>query len=114
MVELQKKAAGPRPQYFDDPAVEKLMSITMALAGEVAVLHDRLDTHERLAAAGVTPTPEAIDEYVPDDEVRQARDDWRETFLDVVLRVVHQEREALEREAAQGSYDDAVNTVETD
>ncbi len=111
MIELQKKAKGERPRYFDDPAVEKLLAITLALAGEVAVLRDRIDTIERLGEVHAPISPTAVDGYVPDADVRAARDDWRETFLESVLRVIHQEREELERQASHESYDDAVGAV---
>ena len=39
-----------RPAFFDDPAVDKLLAMNMALLGEICVLRDRLDTHERLAS----------------------------------------------------------------
>lgn len=112
MLELQKKAKGERPRYFDDPAIDKVLSITLALAGEVAVLHDRVDTIERLAEAGQPISRAAVDGYQPDEQVRTERDAWRETFLSVVLRTVHQELEDLERKADQQPYDDAVRVVE--
>jgi hypothetical protein len=52
-IELQKKARGQRPEYFADPAIDKVLSITMALAGETAVMRDRMDTIERLLEAGL-------------------------------------------------------------
>jgi hypothetical protein len=111
-VRLQQKARGQRPVYFDDPAVDKVLSIALALAGEVAVLRDRLDTLERLGAAGVTISPQAVEKYQPDAAVRAERDAWRERFLEVVLRSIHQDKEELERQA--GSYEDAVRLVESD
>lgn len=114
MVELPKKAKGERPRYFSDPAVEKLLSMTLALAGEVAVLRDRLDTVERLGAAGSSVSPEAVDAYQPDAAVRAARDALRENFLDVVFRAVHQEAEELERRAEGSLYDEAIRSVEMD
>ena len=114
MVELQKKAKGERPRYFADPAIEKVLSITLALAGEVAVLRDRLDTVERISAAGETVTPEAVDAYKPDADVRAARDAMRDSFLDIVLRAVLQEREDLERKIGRASYEEAIRTVEAD
>lgn len=114
MVELQKKARGERPRYFQDPAIDKLLSITLALAGEVAVLHDRLDTVERLSQAGTPFGPAVVDAYEPDADVRAARDQWRDRFLDVVLRIVHQEMEELERAADAASYDTAVTMVENE
>ena len=99
-VTLQKKARGERPQYFADPAIDKTLAITLALAGEVAVLRDRIDTIERLAEAGTAPTRAAVDGYKPDATVRAERDAWRDSYLDTVLRIIHQEREELEQRAA--------------
>lgn len=98
-INLQKKARGERPQYFGDPAIDKTLAITLALAGEVAVLRDRIDSIERLAEAGQAPTRAAVDAFVPDAAVRAARDAWRDSYLDTVLRIVHQEREELEQRA---------------
>lgn len=113
-IELQKKAKGERPSYFADPALDKVVSITMALAGETAVLRDRLDTIERLLEAGQPVSRAVIDGYIPDERAREERDAWREGFLANVLRIVHQEREALQRSALEmRSYDEAVQLVES-
>ncbi len=114
-IELQKKAKGQRPQYFEDPAVEKNISITMALAGEVAVLRDRIDAIERMLGAGEKVTSEAIDAFIPTPEVREARDAWRDEFLGNVLRIVHQEREELQK-AVSGhqTYEEAIQLVENE
>lgn len=112
MAKLQQRARGERPRYFEDPAVDKVLAITLALAGEVAVLRERIDSIERLSAAGVTPSPQAVDAYRPNAEVRAAREQWRDGFLEQVLRIVHQEREAMERRLAEQPYDQAVELVE--
>lgn len=113
--ELQKKAKGDRPRYFEDPAIDNVLSITMALAGEVAVLRDRVDATERLMEAGKPVTREALDSYTPDAKVREERDAWRETFLGNILRVVHQEREELAKRAEDTpSYDEAIRLVMDD
>ena len=112
-VQLQKKAKGHRPQYFEDPAVDKVLAITMALAGETAVLRDRIDTIERLLETGQPISRAAIEAYLPDAAVRRERDAWREDFLANILRIVHQEREGLARKAdAAHAYDEAVDLVE--
>lgn len=112
-IELQKKAKGTRPQYFADPAIDKVLSITMALAGEVAVMRDRMDSIERLLEKGEPFTRAAVDAFLPDAQIREERDAWREEFLGNVLRIVHQEREELARAAdASASYDDAIKLVE--
>lgn len=102
-VRLPQVAKGERPQYFADPAIDKVLSITLALAGEVAVLRERLDAVERLLEDGQPVTRAALDAYVPDAAARADRDAWREQFLDVILRVVHQEQETLARQAGLAS-----------
>lgn len=112
-IELQKKARGQRPQYFEDPAIDKVLSITLALAGETAVLRDRVDTIERLLASGEPVSTALVDEYQPDENVRAERDAWRDAFLDVVFRIVHQEREELAKRASDlRPYDEAIDLVE--
>ena len=112
-VNLQQGAKGERPSYFADPAIDKVLSMTLALAGEVAVIRDRMDSLERLMEAGTPVSREALNHYVPDDAARAERDRWRATFLDVVLRAVHQEREALERQASESSYASVIDAVES-
>ena len=111
MTQLPRKAAGPRPNYFEDPAIDKVLSMTLALAGEVAVLRDRLDTVERLLARGEKVAPSVVDTYQPTLEEKRARDDWRENFLDIVLRRVHQEKESLEAMRSQVQYETIVQDV---
>lgn len=112
MLQLQKKAKGERPRYFEDPAIDKVLSITLALAGEVAVLRDRVDTIERLAESGQPVSRAAVDAFQPDETVRAERDAMREHFLSIVLRAVHQELEDLERRVESQPYDEAVAAVE--
>lgn len=111
-VTLQTAARGERPQYFKDPAVDKVLSITLALTGEVSVLHDRLDTLERLLEAKQPVSREAIDGFAPSAAVRAERDAWRDRFLDVVMRSVHQELESLESSRTLGGYSTAIDLVE--
>jgi hypothetical protein len=110
--QLPRGAKGEPPRYFDDPEVGKVLSMVVALAGEMAVMRDRLDTVERLLAAGEPVTRESIERYAPSEGVRTERDAWRQQFLSIVFRVLHEERERLAREPAPG-YEDVVQRVET-
>ena len=93
-VELKKRAKGARPTFFDDPTCDRLLAIVTALAGEVAVLRDRLDSLERVAERSGAIGPGEVEAYRPDAAGRAARDAWREAFLSRVLRIVHADREA--------------------
>ena len=41
---------GRNPHFFDDPNIDRLLTMIMELSSEESVMRDRLDTHERLAA----------------------------------------------------------------
>ena len=45
------EAAGEKPAFFDDPAVDRVLAIAMAVAEEVAVTGERLDTLEQVLEA---------------------------------------------------------------
>ncbi len=112
-VRLKRKAKGERPNFFADPSVDKVIAMVMGLAGEVAVMRDRLDTLERLLArAGVVPRT-AIDDFKISPVVATERAVWRETFLREVLRVVEIELEGA-TSGDQAPYQDAVALVEQD
>jgi hypothetical protein len=90
-----------RPAFFDDPAVDKLLAITMALLGEVCVLRDRLDAHERLAAARGGYGKADVDAYEPDAAARLERDAAREQAMARVLSVLSEDVARLRHDAAE-------------
>lgn len=83
-----KTAKGPKPALFANPDTDRLLAIVMALAGEVAVLRERLDTHEQLAAAGQPGTEANIEAYEADADTIAARDAWRAGYLQRVFRAI--------------------------
>jgi hypothetical protein len=108
---LPRGAKGETPQYFEDGDVGRVLSMVVALAGEMAVMRDRLDTVERLLDSGQPVTREAIERYAPTEPVRTERDAWRQEFLSIVFRVLHEESDRLARAPAP-KYEDAVRMVE--
>jgi hypothetical protein len=109
-VSLPRKAKGERPQYFPDPATDKLITMIMSLAGEVAVMHDRHDTLERILARQGIVDRDTIESFRPTQEELAERDAWREVFLGEVLRVLQQDMEMLAHETAE-PYQAAVDIV---
>lgn len=105
------KAKGKSPTFFDDPQNDKVVAIVMALAGEVAVLRERLDTIERVAERGGLFSPRDIEAYRVDDAVAAERERWRAEYIARVLRVVHEELEAVERGETSESYDSMIRAV---
>lgn len=109
-VRLKRKAKGERPYFFADPNVDKVIAMVMGLAGEVAVMRDRLDTVERLLEGHGLRRAD-IDAYQPSAEVAAERAAWREAFLGEVLRIVEIEIEAL-ASGDNAPYDEAITLVE--
>lgn len=107
---LPRKAKGERPWFFDDPAVDKLVAMIMGLAGELGVLHDRLDTIERLLETRGLLKRDDVERYLPSPKVAAERAAWRETMLSEVLRIIECELEGLAR-GDTAPYDAAIAAV---
>lgn len=89
------KAKGKRPPYFEDPAIDRTLSIVMAVAGEVAVMRERMDTIERLLDAKGTISRADIEAYTPDRQAGQERGLLQKEYIARILRGVQQDMEAL-------------------
>lgn len=109
---LQRKARGERPVFFEDPNVDKLISMIMGLAGEVAVLHDRSDTLERLLQTKGLVKQSEIDSFEPSIQVQGERASWRKNYLSEILRIIESELEG-QKSGDREPYENAVKRVET-
>ncbi|WP_293085426.1 hypothetical protein [Okeania sp. SIO3B5] len=85
---IPKQAKGKRPVYLDNIDNDKLLAIIMALAGEVSVLRERLDTIEKLLVAKDIISSEDIENYQPDAQVNEEREQWRTDYITRILRVI--------------------------
>lgn len=91
------KARGKRPWFFADADVERVLSITMAVAGELAVLRQRLDTIETLLEERGSVSKADIESFAPSAAQQEHRGRWNQAYLARILRILQQEQEALER-----------------
>ena len=91
-----KRAKGKRPEYFDEPALDRLYSTVFALAAEVSALRERQDTVERLLDAKGTVSREDIESYVPDREAGEERGLATRAYIARIMRGFQQEVEAME------------------
>lgn len=92
---MAKTAKGKRPVYFEDPQVDKLLAMVIALAGEVSVLRERLDTLERLLETKDIVSISTIEAYQPDEQVEKERSQWRQEYIARVMRVLQDELDAI-------------------
>ena len=54
----------PEPAFFDNPAIDNLIAVTMELGAELWVQRERMRVIERLLAERGVVTAEAIEQYV--------------------------------------------------
>ena len=111
--QLKRKAKGPRPLYFKDPDIDRLLAMLMGLVGEVCVIRDRLDTLERPVDKHNLVSRQEIEDFVPSEEVLQERASLRETLLGEVMRVVSGDIEELQN-LQPITYENAIKKVEAD
>lgn len=88
---VQTQIKGRNPHFFDDPNIDRLLSMVMEMASEVSVMRDRLDTHERLAAQKGVYTEDDVESFRPSEEEAKAREEWRGKFLDRILKALYTE-----------------------
>ncbi|MDE0800251.1 MAG: hypothetical protein OSB02_05870 [Rhodospirillaceae bacterium] len=89
-VTLPRDAKGKRSVFFDDPAIDQIMTFILELSAEVSVVYDRMDTVERLLDEKGTISRDDIEAYRPNEGVEAARNGRREAYLKRVFRM-HQE-----------------------
>lgn len=90
------KSKGKRPWFLKDQDTERLMTIVMNLAQEVAVLRERLDTVERVLESKGKLSRDDIEAFTPSKAEAAERGAWTQEYLARLLRVLQHDREALE------------------
>jgi hypothetical protein len=110
-VRIARVAKGRKPQYFSDPAIDKLLWITMTLASELSVTRDRLDAVERLLEQKRVLKVADVDRYEPSAEAEAARELRRQEYLDRVLRAVQAELEEVTGRDMPKSQDEVIAAV---
>lgn len=91
------RAKGRRPAFFDEPAVDRLYSLSLALMAELSATRERLDTVERLLEAGGSLRRQDVENYAPDRKAGDERGEDTRAFIARVMRGFQQEVEAMEQ-----------------
>jgi hypothetical protein len=104
LADAGNKPAGKRP-YFLGEDLERVLAITLAVAQELAVARQRIDTLERLLMSHGVLQPGEIETFVPDPAAAVARAQWTQEYLARVLRIVQQQNEAAQAAGDLASED---------
>jgi hypothetical protein len=76
-----RHARGKRPDFYETPGLDHVMSMIMVLAGEVATMRDRLDSAERVAKASGLDLAAGIEALELDQAALEEREERRQDFL---------------------------------
>jgi hypothetical protein len=93
-----KDAKGKRPVFYDAPGMDQAMSMIMVLANEISVIHDRLDSSERVAKAHGLDLAAGIETLELDQAALEAREAWRQDFMERLFYLMR--KDASEAAAA--------------
>lgn len=99
---LLRTAKGKKPQYFQDPAVDKLLAMVLTLTQELSVTRDRVDTLERLIEQHGLFDQADVDCYELPEEAMFARSQSRSAYIARVLKAIQDEADALTAGAGEG------------
>lgn len=75
-----------KPVYFDDPAIDKVLSIVLELAAELHVVKDRLRVIEKMLEQKGQIRREDIDRYQPTPEEQQEIREERDKYIARLFR----------------------------
>ena len=101
---MSRDTKAPRPTFFDDPAVDRVVAMLTALSVEVGVLREHIDAMEAIAVEKGVLTAGQIDERKLSPEEMKERAARYDGFIKRVFFVLFEDYENLK---AAASSDDA-------
>lgn len=110
-VKLPRTVRGKRPEFFETPGVDDALSMVMVLAQELAVLRERLDSAEIVAARHGIPLAAEIEALEPDEVLLRSREAWRQAFYDRLFYLAAQRRAELEQRQTRESYGQTIDEI---
>jgi hypothetical protein len=100
---MKRSSKGKRPGFYDDPALDQMMSMILVLTSEVSVLRDHVDLMERAFAARDLDIAAEMKSLKLDQTALDARESQRQALLDRVFYLMRKEAdEAAAQETASG------------
>jgi hypothetical protein len=75
----------PEPAFFDNPAIDNLIAVTLELGAELWVQRERMRVVEALLAEKGVVTQELIEQYMPSAEMQARSKSERDAFVQRVF-----------------------------
>ena len=102
---------GVRPVFLDDADSERLLSMLLALAAEVSVLAEEVDTLRELLAEAAVLAPGAAERHAPSAAAAERRARRRRALIQRMLRIVLEDLDGPAAEERRTQYQALVRAV---
>jgi hypothetical protein len=99
---MRRTIRGGRPFFFSDPAIDKVLNMTITLASEVWALRERLSALEGVQIRQGALAATDIDDYEFTPEQEQRLGEQRREFIENLFRVLQETVEASAGKAGAG------------
>ncbi|MGF7150424.1 acyl-CoA reductase-like NAD-dependent aldehyde dehydrogenase [Sphingomonas zeicaulis] len=106
---MRRDARGKRPNFYDTPGMDQMMSMIMVLASEVSVLADDVDAMQRIAAANGLDLKAGMASLQLDQAALEEREARRQALLDRLFYLMRKEASEL---AAQETSENYISTID--
>ncbi len=110
---VQRDARGRRPQFYVTPGLDHAMSMILVLANEISVLHDRLDSAERVLKAKGMDVASEIEKLQLGQEALEAREAWRQDFLQRLYYLARKDASEAATAETPEKYSAAIDEIAT-
>ncbi|HWU03689.1 MAG TPA: hypothetical protein VN222_13200 [Novosphingobium sp.] len=111
---LPRTVQGKRPDFFETPGVDDALSMILVLAEEMAVLRERLNSAEIVAARRGIDLAQEIEDLNLDEAILSEREGWRQGFYDRLFYLAKQRRSELEHKHSAQSYHQTIADIAKD
>jgi hypothetical protein len=91
---LRRTIRGGRPFFFSDPAIDKVLTMTVTLASEVWALRERLSALEGVQERQGSLAPSDVDDYEFTPEQEERLGAQRREFIENLFRVLQEQVDA--------------------
>ncbi|MEZ5459559.1 MAG: hypothetical protein R3E65_09705 [Steroidobacteraceae bacterium] len=100
---LRRTIRGGRPFFFSDPAIDKVLNITITLASEVWALRERLSALEGVQVRQGSLSATEIDDYEFTPEQEERLGAQRREFIENLFRVLQETVDAAAAASGRGA-----------
>lgn len=111
---MNRHSRGKRPQFYDTPEMDQVMSMIMVLASEVSVLADHIDGIERVAKGQGIDLKEGLAKLELDDGALAEREERRQEMFRRLFYLLHKEADEIAANDDQKRYDDTIHAIATE